>query len=194
MCLFVHTTHSQNLPFHNRLAYNRVHRRSGQPSFPCPPPGALPKAGPVMDSESAACCAQHVENVRSAWCSVRCRVARWRWGLRRARAAAVRWSKPPIRDTSCCYHTLTGVPCLRPGPRRCRQVVKAPARRAKHTRTYCTHTAHHTHTHTAHTHAHTAHTPRIPPPPPLRLLPSPVHPALSHSLLLPCPAAAAAAH
>ena len=28
------------------------------------------------------------------------------------------WSKPPIRDTSCCCHPLTGVPYLRPGPRR----------------------------------------------------------------------------
>ena len=29
------------------------------------------------------------------------------------------WSGNPIRDTSCCCHPLTGVPYLRPGPRRC---------------------------------------------------------------------------
>ena len=28
------------------------------------------------------------------------------------------WSETPIRDTSCCDHPLTGVPYLRPGPRR----------------------------------------------------------------------------
>ena len=28
------------------------------------------------------------------------------------------WSKPPIRDNSCGDQPLTGVPCLRPGPRR----------------------------------------------------------------------------
>ena len=28
------------------------------------------------------------------------------------------WSRTPIRDTSCWCHPLTGVPCLRPGPRR----------------------------------------------------------------------------
>ena len=28
------------------------------------------------------------------------------------------WSGNPIRDTSCCYHPLTDVPYLRPGPRR----------------------------------------------------------------------------
>ena len=28
------------------------------------------------------------------------------------------WSENPIRDTSCCDHPLTGVPHLRPGPRR----------------------------------------------------------------------------
>ena len=28
------------------------------------------------------------------------------------------WSGTPIRDTSCCCHPLTGVPYLRPGPRR----------------------------------------------------------------------------
>ena len=27
------------------------------------------------------------------------------------------WSGTPIRDTGCCCHPLTGVPCLRPGPR-----------------------------------------------------------------------------
>ena len=26
------------------------------------------------------------------------------------------WSGTPIRDISCCYHPLTGVPYLRPGP------------------------------------------------------------------------------
>ena len=26
--------------------------------------------------------------------------------------------RPPIRDSGCCCHPLTGVPCLRPGPRR----------------------------------------------------------------------------
>ena len=26
------------------------------------------------------------------------------------------WSGTPIRDNGCCYHPLTGVPCLRPGP------------------------------------------------------------------------------
>ena len=30
------------------------------------------------------------------------------------------WSKPPIRDTSCGCHPLTGVPYLRFGPRRAR--------------------------------------------------------------------------
>ena len=28
------------------------------------------------------------------------------------------WSGTPIRDNGCCYHPLTGVPCLRPGPRK----------------------------------------------------------------------------
>ena len=28
------------------------------------------------------------------------------------------WSKNPIRGISCCFHQLTGVPYLRPGPRR----------------------------------------------------------------------------
>ena len=28
------------------------------------------------------------------------------------------WPGTPIQDTSCCYHPLTGVPYLRPGPRR----------------------------------------------------------------------------
>ena len=28
------------------------------------------------------------------------------------------WSRTSIRDTSCCCHPLTGVPYLRPGPRR----------------------------------------------------------------------------
>ena len=28
------------------------------------------------------------------------------------------WSDTPIRDTSCFYHALTGVPCLRLGPRK----------------------------------------------------------------------------
>ena len=27
------------------------------------------------------------------------------------------WSETPIRDARCCFHPLTGVPCLRPGPR-----------------------------------------------------------------------------
>ena len=26
------------------------------------------------------------------------------------------WSKPPIRDTGCCCHPRTGVPCFRLGP------------------------------------------------------------------------------
>ena len=29
------------------------------------------------------------------------------------------WSGTPIRDASCCCHPLSGVPCLRFGPRRC---------------------------------------------------------------------------
>ena len=28
------------------------------------------------------------------------------------------WPGTPIWDTSCCFHPLTSVPCLRPGPRR----------------------------------------------------------------------------
>ena len=32
------------------------------------------------------------------------------------------WSGTPIRDTSCCFQLLTGVPYLRPGPRRHRGV------------------------------------------------------------------------
>ena len=32
--------------------------------------------------------------------------------------AAEVWSGTPIWDTSCCSHPLSGVPCLRPGPRR----------------------------------------------------------------------------
>ena len=31
------------------------------------------------------------------------------------------WSGSPIRDANCCYHPLTGVPHLRPGPRRDQQ-------------------------------------------------------------------------
>ena len=41
-------------------------------------------------------------------------------------SAAEVWSGTPIRDTGCCYHPLTGVPCLRPGPRR---TTTAPTRR-----------------------------------------------------------------
>ena len=36
------------------------------------------------------------------------------------------WSETPIRDTSCCDHPLTGVPCLRLGPRRAPQLCTLP--------------------------------------------------------------------
>ena len=36
------------------------------------------------------------------------------------------WSETPIRDTSCYCHTLTGVPCLRPGPRTAKPPAKKP--------------------------------------------------------------------
>ena len=36
----------------------------------------------------------------------------------RVAAAFHMWSETPIRDRSCCCHPLTGVPYLRPGPRR----------------------------------------------------------------------------
>ena len=43
------------------------------------------------------------------------------------------WSKPPLRDKTCCFHPLTGVPYLRPGPRRCarRTCGRAAGRRGR---------------------------------------------------------------
>ena len=79
------------------------------------------------------------------------------------------WPGTPIRDTSCCDHLPTGVPNLRPGPRRGQSAaavpqnmrVRQPSERGNGVRRACFRVPCNTHTHThihIHTHKTTTHT------------------------------------
>ena len=75
--------------------------------------GRGPTAGPVCAAAAALCATSPMVLAATA-----IGTAGFRFGAITAIDDLGAWSNTPIRDTSCCYHPLNDVPCLRLGPHR----------------------------------------------------------------------------